>query len=43
VQERIRQLGGEPFTGGVDAAGRFLADQQAMWARVVRQRNVRVE
>ena len=43
VQERIRQLGGEPFAGGVDAANRFLADQQATWARVVRQRNVRVE
>ena len=43
VQERIRQLGGEPFAGGVDAAARFLADQQALWARVVRQRNVRVE
>lgn len=43
VQERIRQLGGEAFAGGVDAATRFLADQQALWARVVRQRNVRVE
>jgi tripartite-type tricarboxylate transporter receptor subunit TctC len=43
VQERIRQLGGEPFVGGVDAAARFLADQHALWARVVQQRNVRVE
>lgn len=43
VQERIRQLGGEPFVGGVDAATRFLADQQALWARVVCQRNIRVE
>ena len=43
VQERIRQLGGEPFVGGVDVATRFLADQHALWARVVRQRNVRVE
>ena len=43
VQERIRQLGGEPFVGGVDAATRFLAEQQALWARVVRQRHVWVE
>lgn len=43
VQERIRQLGGEPFVGGVDAASRFLAEQQALWARIVRQRNIRVE
>lgn len=43
VQERIRQLGGEPFVGGVDAATRFLAEQQQLWARVVRQRHVRVE
>ena len=43
VQDRIRQLGGEPFAGGVDAANRFVADQQALWARVVRQRNIKVE
>ncbi len=43
VQARIRQLGGEPFVGGVDAAGRFLAEQQVLWARIVRQRNIRVE
>ena len=43
VQDRIRQLGGEPFAGGVDAATRFVADQQALWARVVRQRNIKVE
>ena len=43
VQERIRQLGGEPFGGGVDAATRFLAEQQALWARIVRQRNIRIE
>ena len=43
VQDRIRQLGGEPFVGGADVAARFLADQQALWARLVRQRNIRVE
>ena len=43
VQARIRQLGGEPFVGGADAAGRFLTEQQALWARIVRQRNIRIE
>lgn len=43
VQERIRALGGEPFTGGVDAAEAFLRDQQQLWSRVVRERNIKVE
>ena len=43
VQARIRALGGEPFAGGADAAGRFLADQQALWARIVQQRQIRVD
>lgn len=43
VQERIRALGGEPFAGGVDAAEAFLRDQQQLWSRVVRERNIKVE
>ena len=43
VQDRIRQLGGEPFVGGAEAATRFLAEQQALWLRIVRQRNIRLE
>ena len=43
VQERIRALGGEAFTGGPEAAEKFLQDQQALWARVVRDRNIKPE
>ena len=43
VQERIRALGGEPFIGGADAAEKFLRDQQLLWARIVRERNIKVE
>ena len=43
VQERIRALGGEPFTGGADAAEKFLQAQQQLWARIVRERNIKVE
>jgi tripartite-type tricarboxylate transporter receptor subunit TctC len=43
VQERIRALGGEPFAGGADAAAAFLRDQQQLWSRVVRERNIKVE
>lgn len=43
VQERIRSLGGEPFTGGPDAATKFLQDQYVLWRRVVRERNIKVE
>lgn len=43
VQERIRSLGGEAFVGGADAADRFLRDQQQLWARILRERNIKVE
>jgi tripartite-type tricarboxylate transporter receptor subunit TctC len=43
VQERIRALGGEPFTGGPEAADKFLRDQQQLWGRIVRERNIKVE
>ena len=43
VQERIRTLGGEAFTGGPEAAEKFLRDQQALWARVVRERSIKPE
>jgi tripartite-type tricarboxylate transporter receptor subunit TctC len=43
VRERIRALGGEPFAGGATEADAFLREQQQLWARVVRQRNVKVE
>jgi tripartite-type tricarboxylate transporter receptor subunit TctC len=43
VQERIRALGGEPFKGGPEAAERFLREQQQLWARIVRERNIKVE
>jgi len=43
VQERIRALGGEIFSGGADAAETFLREQQRLWARIVRERNVKVE
>ena len=55
VQERIRALGGEPFVGGsvaggsggsggaVEAAETFLREQQLLWSRVVRERNIKVE
>lgn len=43
VQERIRALGGEPFGGGPEAADKFLRDQQQLWARIVRERGIKVE
>ena len=43
VQERIRALGGEPFAGGPEAAARFLEQQQELWARIVREHNIRIE
>ena len=43
VQERIHALGGEAFTGGPEAAEKFLQDQQALWARVARDRNIKPE
>jgi tripartite-type tricarboxylate transporter receptor subunit TctC len=43
VQERIRALGGEPFQGGPEGAGRFLLDQHVLWQRVVRDQNIKVE
>jgi tripartite-type tricarboxylate transporter receptor subunit TctC len=43
VQERIRALGGEPFKGGPEAADRFLREQQQLWSRIVRERNINVD
>jgi tripartite-type tricarboxylate transporter receptor subunit TctC len=43
VRERIRALGGEPFNGGTAEADAFLREQQQLWGRIVRQRNVKVE
>ncbi|MFO1324294.1 MAG: tripartite tricarboxylate transporter substrate binding protein [Burkholderiales bacterium] len=43
VQERIKALGGEAFVGGPEAAEKFLRDQQQLWARVVRERNIKPE
>lgn len=43
VQERIRSLGGEALAGGPDAAAAFLREQQQLWARIVRERNIRPE
>lgn len=43
VQERMLALGGEPFTGGPEAADKFLRDQQQLWGRIVRERNIKVE
>ena len=43
VQERIRSLGGDAFTGGPAAAEKFLREQQQLWARIVRERNIKIE
>ena len=41
--KRIKALGGELFVGGPEAAEKFLRDQQQLWSRVVRERNVKPE
>lgn len=43
VQEKIRSLGGEPFVGGPEAAGKFINEQQQLWARIVRERKISIE
>jgi tripartite-type tricarboxylate transporter receptor subunit TctC len=43
VQERVRALGGEPFTGGADAAAKFLQAQAVLWKRVVTERGIKAE
>lgn len=40
VLGRVRALGGEVFAGGEAEAGAYLAQQQALWARVVRERRI---
>jgi tripartite-type tricarboxylate transporter receptor subunit TctC len=40
VLGRVRALGGEVFGGGPDEARAFLTAQQALWARVVRERRI---
>jgi tripartite-type tricarboxylate transporter receptor subunit TctC len=43
VQERVRALGGEPFTGGPEAAAKFLQAQAVLWKRVVTERGIKAE
>jgi tripartite-type tricarboxylate transporter receptor subunit TctC len=43
VQERVKALGGEPFTGGPEAAAKFLQAQAVLWKRVVTERGIKVE
>jgi tripartite-type tricarboxylate transporter receptor subunit TctC len=40
VLGRVRALSGEAFVGGPDQAADFLKKQQALWARVVRERGI---
>ena len=40
VLARVRTLGGEAFGGGEAEAAGFLKAQQALWARVVRERRI---
>jgi len=40
VLARVRALGGEAFGGGEAEASAFLKAQQALWARVVRERRI---
>ena len=40
VLGRVRALGGEVFAGGAPEAAAFLKAQQALWARVVKERGV---
>jgi tripartite-type tricarboxylate transporter receptor subunit TctC len=40
VLARLRALGGEAFGGGEADASTFLKRQQALWARVVRERHI---
>lgn len=40
VLGRVRALGGDLFEGNEDAAAKFLKEQQALWARVVRERGI---
>ncbi len=40
VLARVRALGGETFGGGELEAAAFLKSQQALWARVVRERRI---
>ncbi len=37
---RVRALGGEVFGGNETDAAKYLKDQQALWARVVRERKI---
>lgn len=40
VLARVRALGGETFGGGEAEAAGFLAAQQALWGRIVRERRI---
>jgi tripartite-type tricarboxylate transporter receptor subunit TctC len=40
VLGRVRSLGGDMFTGGDVQAAAYLAQQQTLWARVVRERRI---
>lgn len=43
VKARIAQLGGESQKGSPDAAQQFIRAQMALWARVVKERNITLE
>ena len=43
VKARVAQLGGELFKGDADAAQQFVHGQMALWARVVKARQITVE
>jgi tripartite-type tricarboxylate transporter receptor subunit TctC len=43
VRTRIVALGGEPFVGGAVGAQKFLRAQTELWARIVRERKIKVQ
>lgn len=43
VQFKIAALGGEPFAGGTAEAGKFVRDQSAQMAALIRERGITAE
>jgi tripartite-type tricarboxylate transporter receptor subunit TctC len=43
VQARLADLGGIPMPMGPEAFGKFIADETAKWAKVVKFANISVE
>jgi len=43
VQTRLADLGGIPMPMGPEQFGKFLAEETAKWAKVVKSANVSVE